>query len=337
MLDAHDALDPKLAHEVAAWKHERPLIACRFDPPGRYVFVSAEDNRIQRFALADGAKTSLTAHESWVNAFAFSRDGQWTISGGCDGRLIWWETAAEQPTPVRTLDAHAGWIRALAVNSDGTLLASAGNDNLVKLWNVLDGTHVRDLAGHARHVYSLCFHPTQPNVLLSGDLAGVLKQWDVSAGTETRVFDAKALTSYNAGQGVDFGGVRALAVSPDGKYLAAGGLHNASNPLGAVHDPLSLLFEWEPQTLVKSLGTGDFKGSLWRQLFLSPTLLMAVSGGSGGGILSFWTPDNDKEFHRHSLPNIARDMDLHADGLRVCTTHFDGQVRLTRLAAKREG
>ena len=38
-----------------------------------------------------------------------------------------------------------------------------------------------------------------------------------------RSFDAKPLHGYEAGQQVDYGGVRAMALSPDGKLLAAGG------------------------------------------------------------------------------------------------------------------
>ena len=63
--------------------------------------------------------------------------------------------------------------------------------------------------------------------LLSGDLMGVLKQWDVASGKLVRTFDAKPLHTYEGGQQVDYGGVRALAVSPDGKWLAAGGLYKA--------------------------------------------------------------------------------------------------------------
>lgn len=333
-----ETADPKQAHVIVQWKHDRPLIGCRFDPLGRYVFAGAEDNSVLRWDLsvADGsAKVPLVAHDSWVRAVEFTRDGALTITGGSDGRLIWWETAAEKPTPIRTLDAHQGWIRSLAVSPDGQFLASGGNDNIVRIWNIQDGTLVKELVGHERHVYCVYFHPQQGNYLLTGDLVGGLKQWDLSTGEAVRSFDATPLHSYNGGQGVDFGGVRAIAVSPDGKYLAAGGLHKASNPLGAVHEPLNLLFEWESQKLLQShIAEGITGGVIWRNLYLADGTLMGVSGGSTGGFLCFWKPDKDKEFHRFQLPNLARDMDLHADGVRVATTHADAHLRITRLAPK---
>jgi WD40 repeat protein len=327
--------DPKQAHIVSQWKHDRPLVACRFDPLGRFVFCGSEDALVERFKLADGQRTIFSGgHETWVHALAFSRDGAQLISGGCDGKLTWWDTSAEMPQPIRSVEAHRGWIRSLDTSPDGKLLASGGNDNMVRLWNIADGTLVHELAGHPRHVYSVAFHP-HGNWLLSGDLMGGLKQWDVQNGKELSVFDATALHTYEGGQQVDFGGVRAIATSPDGKWLAAGGLYKATNPLGAVHEPLVLLFDFQTQKLERQqICEGVTGGVIWRLCWLPDGSLLGVSGGSSGGLLIFWKPEEEKSFHRFGLPNIARDMDLASDGLHVATVHHDSHVRITRLAAK---
>lgn len=331
---AADGLSPQQAHIIAQWPYDRPLVSCRFDPQGRFVFAGAEDNTVQRWVLASGTRTALAGHESWVRSIAFSADGQSVITGGYDGRLIWWPTAAEKPEPARTVEAHKGWVRSISFSPDGQFLATGGNDLLIRIWNAADGTLVRELPGHERYVYTVQFHPDGRS-LLSGDILGSLKQWDASTWQVARTFDAKALHSYNGGQQVDFGGIRAVAVSPDGKYLAAGGLHKASNPLGAVHEPLALLFDWDSQTLVRShIAEGITGGVLWRLCYLPDGSLMGASGGSSGGFILFWKPEADKDYHRFQLPNLARDMDLHSDGLRVATAHHDRHVRITRLAAK---
>jgi WD40 repeat protein len=327
--------DPKQAHVVSQWPHDRALNACRFDPKGRFVFCGAEDAAVERFKLPDGTRTVINGgHSTWVKAIAFSKDGANVVSGGCDGKITWWDPAAEMPTPIRSIEAHKGWVRSLDVSPDGKLLASGGNDHIIRLWDVMNGTLVKELPGHTRHVYSVAFHP-QGEFLLSGDLIGGLKQWDVASGKETRAFDAKPLHTYEGGQQVDFGGIRSLAVSPDGKWLAAGGLYKASNPLGAVHEPLVLLFNWETQTLEKQhIAEGIPQGVIWRVVWLPDGSLMGLTGGGSGGFLLFWKPDADKDYHRVQLPNLARDMDLHSDGLEVATAHHDRHLRITRLAAK---
>jgi WD40 repeat protein len=202
----------------------------------------------------------------------------------------------------------------------------------VKIWNVADGSLVRELVGHESHLYSVLFHPGG-EFLLSGDLKGVVRQWSVGTGETVRTFDAKALHTYEGGQQVDFGGVRALSVSPDGKHLACGGLHKASNPLGAVHEPLVLLFEWESQKLAQSHVAEGLNGVIWRAMHAAD-FLVGVSGGSGGGVLLFWRPDQPKEFHRFALPQLPRDGDLHPDGLQLATACYDSKLRICRLAPK---
>lgn len=264
---------------------------------------------------------------------AVSGDGAWTVTGGGDGRLVWWETAAESPKPVRTVEAHSGWIRSLAVSPDGKTLASGGNDGFVRVWNFADGALLKEIAGHARNVYSVAFHPD--GSLLSGDLVGVLKQWNPATGEEVRSFDAKTLHNYNAGQRVDFGGVRGLGASADGAYLAAGGLHKASNPLGAVHEPLLLIFGWEKGDLLKSqVAEGITRGVVWDLAWLADGTVCAASGGGDGGFLLFFKPDEEKDFHRLKLPSMARHMAVSPDGLHVATAHHDKKVRVTRLGPK---
>ena len=330
-----EGFDPKLAHTVSQWPHDRPLNACRFDSAGRFVFCGSEDAAVERFNLVDGVRTIINGgHQTWVCAIACSKDGVHGISGGCDGKITWWESAAAEPKPIRSIDAHKGWIRSLDVSPDGTLLVSGGNDNVVRLWNINDGSLVREFSGHPRHVYCVTFHP-QGEFILSGDLTGGLKQWEVATGKEVRTFDATPLHSYNGGQQVDFGGIRAIAVSPDGKWLVAGGLHKATNPLGAVHEPLVLLFDWQTQKLEKQLiAEGITQGVIWRLKWLSDGSIMALSGGGSGGFLVFWKPEAEKDYHRFQLPGLARDMDLHPDGLQVATAHYDRHLRISRLAAK---
>lgn len=325
--------NPQATHIVHQWKCESPLINCRFEPAGKFVFTATEDFSIYRFAMADGKRTTLAGHKSWPQAIAFSIDGRLMVSGGCDDQLIWWGTGDEQPKPIRKIVAHRGWIRALDVSPDGKLIASAGNDSLVKVWNIENGELVATLTGHAKHVYSVAFHPNS-KWLLSGDLAGDVRQWDVRSGKLERQFDAKPLTTYNSGQRVDYGGVRTIAFNGDQSQVVFGGLHKAPNPLGAVNEPLIMRFDWSSQKLLRSHTIKGVKGIIWGSAFHPQGFLMGATGGSGGGFLGFWNDDKDEEFHKLKMPNTARAMDLHPDGIQIATAHHDRCVRISFMKPK---
>ena len=81
---------PEKTHVVKEYSHKSPLIACRFDARGRYVFASAEDRTVRRWDLATGKEAALAGHESWVFALASHPDGETIVTGGGDGQLIWW-------------------------------------------------------------------------------------------------------------------------------------------------------------------------------------------------------------------------------------------------------
>lgn len=324
---------PAQTHLATQWQHDSPLIACRFEPKGRFVFSSSEDNKIERWTLADGKKIVLSGHESWVWCLGFSKDGETLYSGGAEGKLISWPVAADDPKPARTIEAHQGWVRCLAVSPDGQFIATGGNDRLVRIWNAADGAKVKEFPGHEVPVYSLLWHPSQ-QFLLSGDLRGNVKQWDVPAAALARSFDAKMLHSFNGGQQVDFGGVRSMAISPDGKYLACGGLYKAENPLGAVLEPLVLLFEWESQKLVQQHIAEGLKGPIWRVVYLPDGTLVGGCGGSAAKHILFWKSDSNKEFHKFDTPSLFRDMDLSPDSMQIATAHYDKQLRISKMAPK---
>lgn len=327
--------DFKAAHVATELDHTSPLITCRFDPAGKFVFATAEDRAILRWDLADPKKKAVfTAHDGWVWALALSRDGQTLVSAGADDTLMWWPATAEKPEPQRKLKAHQGWVRALAVSPDGKLLASGGNDRLVKLWNLADGKQVQEFAGHELDVYSVAFYP-DGKFLLSGDLMGKVQQWDLATGKSVRVLEAKELHSFNGGQQVHFGGVRGLAISPDKKHLACGGLHKASNPLGNVHEPIVQRFDWETHKLLRThLADGLTNSTVWNCLFHPDGTLIAGCGGGSGGHLLFWGANDEKPAPAFKLPDMAREMDLHPDGLQIATVHYAKKLRLTKLAPK---
>lgn len=327
------AADPKQAHLARELEAEAPLMACRFDPTGRFVFATAENRSIYRWELASGTRTVLTGHDSWIGDLAISPDGQTLISAGYDDTLIWWPASGDAPLASNRIKAHEGWIRSLALSPDGQLLATGGNDRVVRVWNAADGTKVREMPGHERDIYTVLFHPGG-EWILTGDLMGQIRQWEKGSGSLVRTLGAGPLHTYENGQAVHYGGVRAMTFSADAKWFAAGGLHKASNPLGNVQEPLALRFEWESGKAVRNHLTDGTPNGTFSGLQFHPLGFLIGCVGGGKGQLAFWNEGEEKPFKVLDLPNTARGMALHPDGLQIATTHHDRKLRLTRLEPK---
>jgi WD40 repeat protein len=326
-------LDPAKTHLVREFKQPSPLIGCRIDPSGRFIFAGAQDNGIHRWELATGKKTVLVGHKSWVRGLAFSSCGNRLFSGDYAGRILSWSMDAEKPTPLSSLDAHHGWVRAVAVSGDGKTLASAGNDNLVKLWSCPEGKLLRVLEGHACHVYNVAFHP-QGKELVSADLKGIVKQWNVTNGAAIRDLDAAVLYKYDAGFRADIGGIRSMAFSADGSLLACAGITNVSNAFAGVGGPMVVLFEWATGKRKQLLIPKEhFQGTAWGVAIHPARLIIGVGGGSGGA-LWFWKPEQQQAFFTLKLPTNARDLSLHPDGKQLAIAFADGAVRIYRMTAK---
>lgn len=327
-------VDPVQTHVAKELKHETPLVACRVDPTGRFIFAGAQDNSVIRWDLTNDAKLLLPGHESWVRSFGFTPNGETVITGGWDGRLIWWPAAAEAPQPQRTVEAHDGWIRAVAVSPDGKLLASCGNDLKLKLWNIADGTLVRETLGHERHIYNVAFHPDGQHVV-TGDLAGKFVQWNTATGEKVREFAVESISKYDAGFQAHYGGPHCMTFTSDGQRLITGGITNVTNAFAAVGNPIIVEVQWTDATVATThLTKANINGKAWGLVWHPQGFIVGALGGAAGGRLTFWKTGEKDEFHELNLGANIRDLTLHPDGVQLVSAHFDGVCRLSRMTAK---
>jgi WD40 repeat protein len=326
-------IDVTKTHVLHQWKYDAPLIACRMAPGGQHCISTAQDNTLQRWNVANGEKVVLAGHDSWVHAMAFSKNGDQLVSGGCEGRLIWWSIADAEPKPIRVVEAHQGWIRGVECSLDGKWLITVGNDRVIRCWSMETGEKLYEWPAHDRHIYSASFHPDGQH-LLTGDLLGKICVWKLDDRSLVRTLDGSSLYSPNQGQNAEFGGIRSLSLSPSGNEVFACGTHKATNPFGAVHEPLLLRFQWSDGALTQShLCDGIPGGLLYRVCPVNESTVAAVSGGSTGGILLFFKAGQEKETHRTMLPSLARDMDFHPLSGLVATAHYDQHLRISGLFA----
>jgi WD40 repeat protein len=223
----------------------------------------------------------------------------------------------------------------VAISPDGKLVASGGNDNMVRLWSADDGKLIREMPGHARHVYNVKFDPTG-KFLVSGDLMGVLKQWDVATGKLVRDLDAKVLTKYDKTFMANCGGIRGMDFSPDGKYLVVCGIGEVTNAFAGVGKPTAVLFDFKTGKRLRVMKPAkNFRGTLWSVKWHPKENWFVGVGGSNNGMIWFWKPDSDKSFHEIRLKGCGYDVDIHPDGLRLAVAQYNKSLTVYDLAPAR--
>ena len=83
-------------------------------PESTQLYVGSSDQRVYSFDAFDekSKPQAFVGHRSYVSGLVLTSSGQ-LVSGGYDGRLIWWNR--ESRDQVRSLTAHQKWIRRVDV------------------------------------------------------------------------------------------------------------------------------------------------------------------------------------------------------------------------------
>jgi WD40 repeat protein len=281
------------------------------------LFCGGSDFTVYEIDLdqADPEARELGRHESYVTSLALA--GTTLVSGGYDGRLIWWNT--ESRSKVREVDAHRKWIRAVAATPDGRVLASVADDMVCRLWDLETGQMIRELRGHAERT------PTQfPSMLFAcaispdgrhvatGDKVGHITVWDLESGQVLTALETPELYTWDSVQRHhSIGGIRALAFSPDGSRLAAGGSGKISNIDHLDGKATVEVFDWQKGKRTGEFASDKFKG-LVEYLGFHPKgdWLLAAGGTDKDGFLSFFDLAANKVLAQVQAPMYLHDLAL---------------------------
>ncbi len=301
---------------------DRQLFNARFSLDGSLLIAGSYQGDVRRFDLSAEDHHELRAingHHAWVQAFALHPTQNLIVSGDSWGKLQLHDYTHDDPQPLWALeDAHDGWIRSIAFSKTGDWFATCGRDQTVRVFNTKNGKQKRMLVGHQADVYHVLFHPEEDQ-LLSADALGNIFQWDLKKQHPLRTFDASE--TFLAHRLQDVGGVQAMAFSPDGKTLFAGGTRPKNG--GTVQGvPIIIGFSWETaeRTLLRELGgTAD---CYCEDLKFHPDgFLMAVTSGTPGtGKLQLIDLTLEEPLFQLSSLSNCHSLDVHPDGETIAVT-----------------
>ncbi len=63
-------LDPAAARQAKEFKHTSALLACRYEPSGKFLFTSGQDNTLQRWEIETAKKTDMAVGNSGARSAA---------------------------------------------------------------------------------------------------------------------------------------------------------------------------------------------------------------------------------------------------------------------------
>lgn len=215
--------------------HSDPPRYLAFSPDGKLLAsAGTSDLAISLWDIALGKEIRQIRGHVFINAIAFTADGQTLVGAGGDGdqaeQTVWqWDVATGKER--RQFKSQRGYMMALA--SDGKLLASAGNtvngESQVKIYDVDSGKESQTLSLPPNpRVSGLAFAPGGKLLALGGQTQMVdgngnatLKRfvgiWDVTTGRQYLQSLDQSPPSNNFNY---YGAGFSLAFSADGRMLA---------------------------------------------------------------------------------------------------------------------
>jgi WD40 repeat protein len=216
--------------EVASGKQVAHLKAALFDvtslqfsPDGGRI-VSGDSGgtaRLWDWAKGGAPVRNFPDHKPWLYSVAFSPDGKQLATGDDDGVVRVFDPSSGKL--VRRFEGHTAHVCALAYAPDGQTLFSGGWDHSIRQWDQTTGKAARVIVGvhdpenrrkplgHTNVVTSLAVSPGG-RWLYSGSCDHTICVWETASGQLCRVLK---------GPERDFSSVKAIALSPDGTWLAA--------------------------------------------------------------------------------------------------------------------
>ncbi len=350
-----------------------------FSPDGKYLLTGGWDWSARLWDAETGKCLHIYRGQS-ANAVRFTPDNK-VVIGGSSGTAALWDLFSEKP--VREFRGHTKEIFSVAVSKNGKHLVTGSIDGTMKLWALeKDNDHLLKTFTHSSPniVHSVAIDPADdPQYViaaassnlrhhdgapLEGQTPLPLKLWKINGADQEPA--AREFTGHA-------GNMYAIAVSPDGRYLAGCGkdkkiwiwdLKNTgtNNPVlhFAGHHQEAAAVCFSPDSGYLASGGLDYLPRLWgmkqqkeiRTFSGHASIVYAaamsndgrfLAEGSEGNLINLWDLTKgelisslNQEKARNAAWGTIHALDVHPDGSLFVSGSSDCSVSLWNFKEKKE-
>ena len=185
-----------------------------FSPDGQLIATVGSDQVVKLWSGETFKQLHVfRGHADSIGVVRFSPNGKTLMSAASDKTTKLWDVEA----PLRAhFKAHRQNILTMAFSPDGNTLVSSGVDSEIHAWDTATG-NLKFTVRHSATVYDTIFTPAGKTLIVGGlrrtvdgPLGGVVRLWNMQTQRADKTWDEIPEPVHN------------LALSPDGKTLAAG-------------------------------------------------------------------------------------------------------------------
>jgi WD40 repeat protein len=251
------------------------IYQAKFVPNEENMLISSSNEdaiRVWDASLKKNNSTELIGHKGEVHAIAFSpADNNIFTSASSDNKIIIWDFKNRRS--LKTLHEHNNRVWTLAFSPDGSILASGSYDGTVIIWDLQSSNEIYQRSRFEEqmntYVYSLAFHPSSQNILVSSGGEQNIYVRNIDSGEIIKKF-----------KNADRSWVASVLFSIDGKILFTG-------------DGEGVIRLWDVDNDYQELASyRDHKDQIFSFVLRSDGEMLASSSGDGNFILWKINPSN---------------------------------------------